>query len=137
MAAADQHAPNSGNGYLFERVPSVTVDAPNVHVYRTDGDTDDNALALKRLFADEITIRGEKYEPSTFSIDALLDALTDEEEELFDELFALINEKGVFPYEHMTCMETLDEQIDGTSLLLPFGVQQGRFEAQIGPTKPK
>ncbi len=35
--------------------------------------------------------------------------LTDEEEELFNELFALINEKSVFPYEHMTSMKTLDE----------------------------
>ena len=42
MAAADQHAPNSGNGYLFERVPSVTVDAPNTTY------TDD---AIKATFA--------------------------------------------------------------------------------------
>ena len=41
----------------------------------------DGLATLKRLFADTLTTRGEKYEPSTFSIDELLDALTDEEEE--------------------------------------------------------
>ena len=41
----------------------------------------DGLATRKRLFADTLTTRGEKYEPSTFSIDELLDALTDEEEE--------------------------------------------------------
>ena len=40
-----------------QELQMVTVDSPNVFVYRTEGDTDEQAEALKRVFEDAAFMR--------------------------------------------------------------------------------
>ena len=49
-----------GRVSAVQELQMITVDSPNVHVYRTEGDTDEQAEALKVVFADAAFMRKHK-----------------------------------------------------------------------------
>ena len=45
------------NDVIADTVQLITVDSPNVHVYRSEGNTDEQAEVLKEIFMDEAWVK--------------------------------------------------------------------------------